>query len=261
MPEGNNNENQNSANQKCPFCHNGLIIKNSLLFCPKCALFIGDPKTFTGTLTNTDKIKNEAIEREEEQIAKKKGRAIWQTIIILLILIASFAIYQFKLWTFVIRIDYSSIKEIQKELPFTIYLPKKIPFGYNLDTSNTGVHYVKSGKIGSVDIVYKKRAENIIKISLFPITAGFTPDNGTAGELFSMLSSGKNLNKISTNEQDIYTSKVDIFLTEENFSLYRAIAITTYDDLIIKIEYTGLKEITENELRNIAGSLKPIEAF
>jgi len=255
----NNNEAPTEVNQKCPFCHQELILKNDLLFCPKCDLFIGDPKTFTGSLKSQDRIKEEAIEREEERTGKKKGRITWQIIIILLMVIASFSIYQFKLWTFVVGIDYSSVKELQKEVPFAIYLPKKIPLGYNLEGDSTRVNNARSGKINSIDFVYNKIGGGIIKVSLFPIGDGYTQDNKTVGELFSNLSSGKNLTKASIGGQDIYTSESDITLTEKNTSVHNIIAITTSDNLMIKIEYTGSIPLTEYKLISIATSLRSVE--
>lgn len=255
----NNNETPKEENQKCPFCRKELIIKNDLLFCPRCALFIGDPKTFTGSLKSPDKIKEDAIEREEERKEKKKGRMTWQIIIILLMAITSFSIYQFKLWTFVVGIDYSSVKELQKEVPFAIYLPKKIPLGYNLEEEGTLLNSNRSDKVNSIDFVYRKIGGGIIKVSLFPIEDGFTQDNKTAGELFSNLSSGKNLNKTSIGGQDIYTSEPDIILTEKSTSVYNIIAITTYNDLMIKIEHTGSIQLTEYELKSITASLRAVE--
>ncbi|MCR4284358.1 MAG: hypothetical protein NUV64_03565 [Parcubacteria group bacterium] len=261
MPEGNNSENQKLANQKCPFCHNELIIKNDLLFCPKCALFIGDPKTFTGSLTAPDKIENDAIEREEETTSKKKGRAIWQVAIIILMIGAVFSIYQFKLWTFVIGIDYSSVKEIQKEAPFTIYLPKKIPLGYNLEKDKTNINYNKSGKINSIDFTYKKIGVGVIEVSIFPIRSGFTPDNKTTGELFTNVSSGKDLSKTSIDGQDIYTSESDLVLTDNSTSVYNIVAITTYNDLMVRIEYAGSTWMSKSEIQFIASSLRPVNSL
>ncbi|PIR58111.1 MAG: hypothetical protein COU71_00370 [Parcubacteria group bacterium CG10_big_fil_rev_8_21_14_0_10_38_31] len=253
------NENLPPTDKKCPFCHDGLVIKKDLLFCHKCAMFIGDPKTFTESFTNINKIKNDTIERAEERIGKKKGRVIWQIIIVLLIIVTSFSIYQFKLWTFIIGIDYSSVKEIQKTVPFTIYLPKKIPLGYSLDKENTNINYIKSDKINSIDFVYRNTSGSIIKVSLFPISDGFTQENKTTGELFSSLSARKNLNKTSIGEQDIYISESDIVLTEKTTSVYNIIAITTYSGMMIKIEYTGSTWIPDGNLISMATSLRSIE--
>lgn len=254
-----NNGEAAQGDQRCPFCHKELIIKDHLLFCPKCSVFIGDPKTFTGSLPTNDTIKNNSLERGEERMAKKKRSGIWQVAILILILVASFTIYQFKLWTFIVGVDYSSVKELQKEIPFVIYLPKKIPFGYRLKEEATNLNYAKSGKVDSIDFTYRKTGGCIINISLFPINNGFTPNNKTVEELFLSLSSGKNFNNTVVGDQDVYTSKSELILTEKSSTLYQSIAIVTSGTFILRLEYLGPTWLTENEILSIAGSLRPID--
>ncbi len=260
MPE-NNNENQEPLNQKCPFCQNELIIKNALLFCPKCGIFIGEPKTFTGSFTNTGSIERETIAREKEREKMKKSRILWQVFIIIFIIGAFVSAYQFKLWNFVFGIDYSPIKEMQTETPFTIYLPKKIPLGYALEKENINPVYDRYGKIGSLNIIYKKMGDGTIEVSLFPIDNGFTSNGKTEQELFRDISNGRDLDKISSGNQDIYIKNSEIILTEEGRTSYTAFAITNYKNILFKIEYNGQSWLDENELKDIADSLATISSL
>jgi len=254
----NNDEETSKITQKCPFCHGELIIKNNLLFCPQCGVFIGNPKTFTGkSLGDAEETEREA--KKEERRANRKNLMIWQVIIILLIITAAFTIYQFKLLDSVFGTDYSFVKKMQKEIPFTIYLPKKIPSGYNMEEKNIGLNYAKSGEVNSIDFIYKERNGDIINMSLFPIDTGLTKNNQTVEELFLSISEGRNLNKKSINGQDIYISDSEMFLTDNDSTLYRSIAVTVYNNLVIKIKHTGPTWMTDNELNSITSSLKPVK--